>query len=635
MSSTSPEQPDPEERGGGADRPEQRGPESLREDDAGREPRALTPADEAKLKRLDAVREILFEEEQRQLAELSERLASEQQKIEELTHRVTEAEEHAVDVSRVLPEAIELRAAADTKLGEALSPTIEEAIDVSVQKNPKALADAIFPIIGPAIRKSVQAMLAGMVQRLNRALEESLSVKSLRWRLEARRTGRSFAEIVLLHSLVYRVEQVFLIHKETGLLLAHVVAPAVQSQDADVVSGMLSAIRDFVHDSFESPAGDELQTLRVGDLNIAVEQGPQATVAAIVRGTPPVRFRGRLQEVLEDVHTRQAQALKEFDGDVSVFGVTEESLSSLLLEQRRQRAGSSFSPALRLAATGALLIGIVFAVSWWVTGLERRKQLSELVEALRSEPGVVVLAAERADGRVRVEGLRDPDARDPRSVLSTTRIDPERVDFTWTEFASLEPGPVLARVTRVLEPPRTVSVRLENGVLRLRGRAGRRWIERAVQIAAATPGVLRVDASELGDPSVARLMECRRYLEVLRVHYESGSLVPSDDDMNRLRHAVLKLDEAAREADFQVGVNVRAAGPLGPQRTRALADGFAELPLTRTVVNPTARVYAARTEAGGGAGGDEIGSAFVSFSVALFDGGVAAEGEDANGDSNR
>ena len=36
------------------------------------------------------------------------------------------------------------------------------------------------------------------------------------------RTGRSFAEVVMLRSLVYRVEQIFLIHRETSLSLLHV-----------------------------------------------------------------------------------------------------------------------------------------------------------------------------------------------------------------------------------------------------------------------------------------------------------------------------------------------------------------------------------------------------------------------------
>jgi OOP family OmpA-OmpF porin len=58
----------------------------------------------------------------------------------------------------------------------------------------------------------------------------------------ALRTGTSFAEVVLLNTLLYRVEQVFLIERESGLLLQHVRSAAVRTEDADMVAGMLTAI---------------------------------------------------------------------------------------------------------------------------------------------------------------------------------------------------------------------------------------------------------------------------------------------------------------------------------------------------------------------------------------------------------
>ena len=62
------------------------------------------------------------------------------------------------------------------------------------------------------------------MQSFNHALEHSMSWRGLKWRMEAWRTGRSFAEVVLCHTLVFRVEQVFLIHQPTGLLIQHIVA---------------------------------------------------------------------------------------------------------------------------------------------------------------------------------------------------------------------------------------------------------------------------------------------------------------------------------------------------------------------------------------------------------------------------
>ena len=155
----------------------------------------------------------------------------------------------ARQVAAVLPQALQLQAL-DPELARALAPPVEDAITASIHRNPKPLADALFPVMGPAIRKAVAASLVGMVESFNRTLEHSLSWRSLTWRVEAFRTGRSFGEVVLLHTLLFRVEQVFLIDRTSGLLLQHVQAGVAGVQDADMVSGMLTAIRDFVGDSF-------------------------------------------------------------------------------------------------------------------------------------------------------------------------------------------------------------------------------------------------------------------------------------------------------------------------------------------------------------------------------------------------
>ena len=86
-------------------------------------------------------------------------------------------------------------------------------------------------------------------------------------------TRKPFAEVVLLHSLVYSVDQVFLIRKDSGILLYQVQsALGAGTQDGDLVSDMLKAIRDFVHDSFKLQE-EGLETIHVGDFSIWVEQG--------------------------------------------------------------------------------------------------------------------------------------------------------------------------------------------------------------------------------------------------------------------------------------------------------------------------------------------------------------------------
>lgn len=43
-----------------------------------------------------------------------------------------------------------------------------------------------------------------------------------------------------------------------------------------MVSGMLTAIRDFVADSFSVEEGEGLESILVGELNVWIEHGPEA-----------------------------------------------------------------------------------------------------------------------------------------------------------------------------------------------------------------------------------------------------------------------------------------------------------------------------------------------------------------------
>jgi OOP family OmpA-OmpF porin len=158
--------------------------------------------------------------------------------------------------------------------------------------------DAIFPIIGPAIRRSIASAFSELVQSINTTVEHSLTPRGLAWRFEALRTGRSFGEVVLSHSLVYRVEQLFLVHRDTGLLVAHLTAPGVKSLSPEMVAGMLTAITDFARDTFEFSRQEGVGSVALGDLTVWTEEGPVASLSAVISHAPAA-FREEMQRAVE------------------------------------------------------------------------------------------------------------------------------------------------------------------------------------------------------------------------------------------------------------------------------------------------------------------------------------------------
>ncbi len=246
-------------------------------------------------------------------------LSRERQELRDLRDQITDKERRSRDVAAILPSAIKLSRERGDDLTHALRPAVESSVKESIEKRPQVFVDALHPIIGPIVRRSIAESLRRLLQSLNQTLEHTFSWRGLKWRFEAWRTGRSFAEVVMLRSLVYRVEQLFLIHRGTSLTLLHVAADPASARDADMVGSMLSAIQDFARDSFVMGDDSSLEEFRMGELQVWIAPGPQAYLAAVIRGNPPRELRTTLEETIENVHVLKGNLLASFDGDAAPF----------------------------------------------------------------------------------------------------------------------------------------------------------------------------------------------------------------------------------------------------------------------------------------------------------------------------
>ena len=452
-------------------------------------------------------------------------LVAEEAQVSRLQERLDDPEIHAEDVSRVLPEALVLRSAKDDDLARALQPTVEKAIVTSVRRDPQTLVDALFPVMGPAIRKAIASALASMVESFSQTLEHSLSVRGIKWRLEAWRTGKPLAEVILLRTLVYRVEQVFLIHRESGLLLQHVSASARGVQDADMVSGMLTAIRDFVHDSFGGREGDSLDSVQVGEFSVWIEQGPQAALAAVIRGNAPKALRPVFTEAIERIHADQEEELRDFAGDAAPFERSRPHLEACL---RAELQKSEPAPAARKRrAVGflrAALLAALVAIGIWVVFVARRNRRWEsYLGSLATKPGLVVTESGRRGGKYFVTGLRDPLAADPVAMLAVHRLAPDGVRSDWKPYQALAPEIIAARARHVLDAPASVILQMRSGALVAAGSAPHSWIETARERARAIAGITGYDDRALVDTESAELEQLRRRIEGRVVLFALGS----------------------------------------------------------------------------------------------------------------
>src|SRR5262249_36631909 len=128
--------------------------------------------------------------EQEVMAELRGLLVGEERThIDGILERLNNPRVRAREMSRVLSEAVKLRADQDDSLTELLGPTVVTSFHNSIKKDPRPVAEAISPLMGPAIRRSISTALNSMIQALDQTIKHSLSRRGLRWRMEAWRAG--------------------------------------------------------------------------------------------------------------------------------------------------------------------------------------------------------------------------------------------------------------------------------------------------------------------------------------------------------------------------------------------------------------------------------------------------------------
>ena len=433
--------------------------------------------------------------------------------VARLSEVVEDPEQLAHAVGRVLPTAF-AEAISDVRLGQVLAPALEKATQSSIRSDPQRLVNILYPLIVPAMRKSISESIDSTFQSLNESLKHSLTWRGVRWRWEAWRTGVPFAHVVLKHNLVYQVEHAFLIHRHTGLLISHVAAENAASQDPQLVSSMLSAIQDFVRDSFTG-AEQGVDTLRLGEFQLWSEPGPSATLVAVIRGNPPESLHERLHNVVTRIHTERHRALEDFNGDSSGFGDIEADLTQCvsLRQQAPLRAQRGFGLIFALIPLLLLLAGGAWEFRRW----QDARRWEDYLAQLRLLPGIVITESGQRDGKFQVTGLRDPLAADPRQVLNGSGVDPARVASHWSPYLALDPQITLRRLQETLNPPHGVTLKVEGDRIVAEGAASSSWRKRAHAVAQMLPeGMPAFDVSGVRNLEEQEERRWDDYLATLR-----------------------------------------------------------------------------------------------------------------------
>ena len=286
---------------------------------------------------LEALRDILFRHYRQQIADL-------EQELDTLEQRVTDKQAFIAIITPVL--------------GDALRRKIRDSREEMIE--------ALYPIIGQMVVRAVAEGMRDLARRMDAQVRHSFSLSRYFRSWQARIGGAGSGELLLRDSLPFKIAEVFLIHHETGLLLWHISNDPNASPDSDLIGSMLTAIRDFVQQSFGQGSAEDLDEIQYGERRILIEAAQHAYLAVVVDGVEPFGFRATMRERVIEISHAYEPLLVDYDGDPTPLTPVDEPLRSL----RAVSTSDQLSPFQRrfiYATLGLLSVCLIAAglSGWW------------------------------------------------------------------------------------------------------------------------------------------------------------------------------------------------------------------------------------------------------------------------------
>ncbi len=293
---------------------------------------------------LDAIRAILLDGDREQAREL-------QAKLVELERRVEDKD----------------------ALTAIITPILSDAIRRNIRDAREEMIEALYPILGELVVRAVTEAMRDLARSVDAQMRSSFNLGALGRRLWLRLRGVSDADIALREALPFAVSEVFLIHRESGLLLWHVSRLPDPSDASDLVSGMLTAIRDFARDAFgRGGRQGQLDEIQYGAQRILIETAAHAYLAVVVDGVEPPGFRAVLRDRIHELDLAHEAVLREYDGDPTPLASVEPVLAGLIAAPLPRQTGLSRGQRRLLAWAagglgGCMLLACGLGVWGWRT----------------------------------------------------------------------------------------------------------------------------------------------------------------------------------------------------------------------------------------------------------------------------
>lgn len=229
------------------------------------------------------LKQLLFDNEAEALADLSRRLDLLQQDRVEANRRFDAVYKRAgtderlrKSVASVLDGALrDAEVDNHDQLADSMAPVVVNTVKTEIRNSRDEIAESLYPMTGRMVKAYIASAMKELVETLNRKLDNN----PVMLRLRSISTGRPVSELLLTESQKVELDQLYLIRRGTGELVARwPVNDSGHNQD-QVMSGVLTAINDFASEALKDE-GSSLREIDLGDRQVYLRASPTYLLAA-------------------------------------------------------------------------------------------------------------------------------------------------------------------------------------------------------------------------------------------------------------------------------------------------------------------------------------------------------------------
>ncbi len=249
------------------------------------------------------------------------------------------------------------------EIAKTMAPIMGMAIKDQVKNERDVIIDALYPVMGNMISKFVSESFKNMLEEINKKVQSTFSFEAIKRRIISKVKGVSETELLLQNSShLYIIQTVFLIHKESGILISERSASGEEAIEPEMVASMLTAIRSFVNDWISKNSEYlELNEIEFGDSTIRLEVAGCCYLAIVLKGSVNSEGQEHISKVLEYVVENYSDDVVAFNGDLKNLPIKDinERIDTLFEDNNEKKIPSNKGMKWFLWALFFVVLGLI------------------------------------------------------------------------------------------------------------------------------------------------------------------------------------------------------------------------------------------------------------------------------------